>query len=99
MIHCEPFEQAPLWMHYCWAPTQQKTDDFNIKLLWLIRKQTDIANYIIYFSLCYWDVLFQTIKSIKPEENSSLALVEYSAFSPESDILPVSCYCRLHLAG
>lgn len=49
MMHSEPFEQLPLWMHYCWVLILQKTDDFNIKLLWLIRKQTDIANYIIYF--------------------------------------------------
>lgn len=60
-------------MHYCWVLIQQKTDDFNIKLLWLIRKQTDIANYIIYFSQCYWYVLFQTIKGINTAENSCLA--------------------------
>lgn len=72
MMYSELLEQAPLWMHYCWVLIQQKTDDFNIKLLWLIREQTDIANYIIYFSQCYWDVLFQTIKGIKTEKNSCL---------------------------
>lgn len=46
------FEQSSL-SHGCIigrALIQQKTDEFNMKLLWLIRKQTNIANYIIYFS-------------------------------------------------
>lgn len=52
-------------MYYRSGSKPAKTDEFNIKLLWVIRKQRNIANCIIYFSPLLFGDAFRTTGGVE----------------------------------